>query len=71
MLCPSISHYFPIMYAFIESNIAEKCSEEVVIFSQINASSIWADCNYILWIFAEWYSVPNKGADYNTNYLSL
>ena len=71
MLCPRISNYFPVVYAFVESNIAEECSEEVVILSQINASAIWADCNYILWIFAEWHSVPNKGADYYTDYLSL
>ena len=71
MLCPCISNYFPVVYAFIEGNIAEECPEEVVILSQINRSTIWADCHYILWIFAEWDSVPNKGADYNTNYLSL
>ena len=71
MLSPRISNYFPVVYAFIESNIAKECPEEVVIFSQINASAIWANCNYILWIFAEWYSVPNKSCDYNTNYLSL
>ena len=71
MLCPRISYHFPVVYAFIKSNVSEECSEEVVILSQIDASTIWADCHYILWIFAEWYCIPNKSADYNTNYFSL
>ena len=71
MFCPCISNHLPIVYTLIESNVTKESPEEVVILSQINASTIGADCHYVFWILAERLSVPNKSADNYTNYLSL
>ena len=71
MFCPCISNHLPIVYALIESDVTKESSEEVVILSQINASTIGADCHYVFWILAERLSIPDKSADNYTNYLSL
>ena len=71
MFCPCISNDLPIVYTFIESNVAKEGPKEVVILPQINTSAIWTDCHNVFWILAERLSVPNESADYYTDYLSL
>lgn len=70
VFCPCISDDLPVVNAFIESNITKERSEEVVIFSQVDASPILAYGDDFFRV-ASRRRVPDEMTDDDSNDLSL
>ena len=71
MLSLCICHNLPVMYAFIECDVTKECSEEVIVFTEKDASSILADRHDIFWVVIWRCSIPHKMTDNYSNYLTL
>ena len=71
MLSLCICHNLPVMYAFIECDVTKECSEEVIVFTEKDASSILADSQDIFWKVIWRCSIPHKMTDNYSNYFTL
>ena len=60
MLGASIRHNLPVVYPLREADITKESSEEVIVFFQVNASSILAHRDNVFRVRMRWLLCPDK-----------